>query len=99
MHEQFLRMNNERVFKYSSVLYHIFLYYKPDKFPFALQKMDTKGQPRLVIFWTPLIHQYEAPYSYSGFIDLFVHPVMAMLTGHPPPRISLEIKRVLKLSK
>jgi len=27
MHEQFLIMSNERVFKYSSVLYHLFLYY------------------------------------------------------------------------
>jgi len=27
MHEQFTRMGNERVFKYSSILYHIFLYY------------------------------------------------------------------------
>ncbi len=27
MHEQFTRMGNERVFKYSSVLYHQFLYY------------------------------------------------------------------------
>ena len=36
MHEQFLRMSNERVFKYSSILYHMFLYYQPDKFPFTL---------------------------------------------------------------
>ena len=28
MHDQFMRMDNERVFKYSSVLYHLFLYYK-----------------------------------------------------------------------
>jgi len=36
MHDHFLRMSNERVFKYSSVLYHLFLYYKDDKFPFTL---------------------------------------------------------------
>lgn len=28
MHEQFRRMGNERVFKYSLVLYHMFLYYQ-----------------------------------------------------------------------
>lgn len=50
MHEQFLRMSNERVFKNSSVLYHLFLYYQSHKFPLTLQKLDTKGQPRLVIF-------------------------------------------------
>jgi len=43
MHDQFLRMRNERVLKCSSVLYHIFLYYQSDKFPFTLQKLDTKG--------------------------------------------------------
>lgn len=50
MHEQFTRMGNERVFKYSFVLYHLFLYYQLDKFPFTLQKLDTRGQPRSVIF-------------------------------------------------
>lgn len=88
MHDQFLGMNNERVFKYSSILYHMFLYYQLEKFPFTLQKLDTKGQPRSVIFWTPLIHQYKSPYSYFDFIDLFVHPVMEMFTRSPPPRIS-----------
>lgn len=71
MHAQFLRMNNERVFKYSSVLYHLFLYYQLDKFPLTLQKLDTKGQPRSIIFWIPLIHQHPSPYSYNEFIDSF----------------------------
>jgi len=79
MHEQFLRMSNERAFKYSSVLYHLFLYYQADKFPFTLQKLDTKGHPRIIIFWTPLIHKYESTYPYIDFIDLFVHPVMEVL--------------------
>ena len=88
MHEKFTRMGIERVFKYSSVLYHMFLYYQLEKFPFTLQKLDTKDQPRSVIFWTPLIHKYQSPYSYSDFIDLFVHPIMTMFIGSPPPRIS-----------
>jgi len=28
MYDQFMRMDNERVFKYSSILYHLFLYYQ-----------------------------------------------------------------------
>jgi len=92
-------MNNERVFKYSSVLYHMFLYYQPDRFHFPLQKLDTKGQPKSVIFWTPLFHKYESPYTYSYFIDSFVHLVMIMLKGSPSPRINPKIKRVLQLSK
>lgn len=50
MHDQFLRMSNERVFKYSSVLYHLFIYYQADKFPFTLQELDTRGHARPVIF-------------------------------------------------
>ena len=50
MHEQFLRMSNERVFKYSSVLYTLFLYYHAYRFPIALQRLDTRGNPRSVVF-------------------------------------------------
>lgn len=99
MHDQFLRMNNERVFKYSSVLYHLFLYYQANKFPFTLQKLDTRGNPRPVIFWTPFIHKYESPYPYTDFIDPFFHPIVTMLLGSPPPRISSDIRRILQLSK
>lgn len=99
MHDQFMRMDNERVFKYSSILYHLFLYYKADKFTFTLQKLDTRGNPRLVVLWTSLIHIYDSSYSYTDFIDLFVHLVATMLLGSPPPKISANIRRVLQLSK
>lgn len=90
MYEQFTRTGNERVFKYSSVLYHLFLYYQSDKFPFSLQNLDTRGQHRPIIYWTPLFHEFGSPYTYSDFIDSFVYPIMTMLTGNPPPRISPE---------
>ena len=92
-------MSNERVFKYSFVSYHLFLYYQSDRFPFTLQKLDTKGQPRSISFWTPLFHKFGSPYTYLDFIDSFVHPVMTIMIGNPPPRISLETKRVLQISK
>ena len=85
--------------KYSSVLYHLFLYYQADKFPITLQKLDAIGNPRLVVFWTVLFHQFDSQYSYIDFIDLFVHPVTTMLLGSPPPRISANVRRVLHLSK
>lgn len=50
MHDQFMRLENEIVFKYSSILYHLFLYYQADKFPTTLQKLDTRGNPRSVLF-------------------------------------------------
>lgn len=95
MHEQFLRMSNERVFKYSSILYHLFLYYQADKFPFTLQNLDTKGHPKSVVFWTPLIRKHDSPYMYTDFIDIFVHPIVTMLLGTCPPRISLDIRWIL----
>lgn len=98
IHDQFMRLENEKVFKYSTFIYHIFLYYQSDKFPFFVNKLDTKGNPKSVIFWTSIFHN-TCPFSYNEFIDQFVHPVATMLTGSPPPRISEEIKRILQLSK
>jgi len=34
--EQFTRLPTKRVFKYSSVLFHMFLYYQADKFPIRI---------------------------------------------------------------
>lgn len=80
-------------------MYHLFLYYQTDKLPFSVQKLDTKGNPRYVIIWTPLFHRSNSPYPYIDFIDLFVHLVATVLLGSPPPRISADIKRMLQLSK
>jgi len=41
----------------------------------------------------------NSPYTYTDFINLFVHPVATMPIGSPPPRISADIRRVLQLSK
>jgi len=97
MHEQLTILPTERVFKYSSVLFHMFLYYQTNKFPLKIQKLDTKGKGRSVIFWTPLVHKFST--SYKIFINSFVYPVMNMLTSKIQPKISLEIKRVLQLAK
>jgi len=66
---------------------------------FVLSVRQVPFHPRSVIFWTPLFHKYSSPYTYTDFIDSFVHPVMTMLTRNPPPRISQEIKIFLQLSK
>lgn len=50
IHDQFMILENERVFKYSKILYHLFLYYQIEKFPFSMNKPDTKGNPKSVIF-------------------------------------------------
>ena len=58
-----------------------------------------ESTPRLVVFWTSLIHLYDSQYSYTDFVDLFVHPMSTMLLGSPPPRMSADIRRVLQFSK
>lgn len=100
IHDQFKRLENEKVFKYSTFIYHPILYYQSEKFPFSINKLDTKGNPKSAIFWTSIFHHsFSCPYSYNEFIDQFVHPVTTILTGNPPTRISDEIKRILQLSK
>jgi len=42
MREKFTRLPTERVFKYTYVLFHMFLYYQSDKFHVSIQNLDTK---------------------------------------------------------
>ena len=95
-----MRLEDERVFKYSTVIYHLMLYYQSESFPFHVMKLDTKGNPRSVIFWSAIFHNsFESPYSYNEFIDLFVHPATTLLTGFSPPRVNNYMKKILQLSK
>jgi len=100
IHNQFLRLENEKVFKYSSFIYHLLIYSQCESFPIDKQKLSVQGDPRSVIFWSAITHCSSAStYSYKDFIDLFVHPATTLLTGVAPPRISNEIKKTLQLSK
>jgi len=49
MHEQFTKFPDERDFKYSLVLFHMFMYYQADKFPISIHKLDTKGKERSMV--------------------------------------------------
>ena len=98
MHEQFLRMSIERIFKYTSVLYHLFLCFQVGKFPTYLAKIGHQGPTKISHLWTPLIHQFSSPYSYNEFIDSFFHPVMTMLSGTPQQIINPKIRRFLHLN-
>jgi len=99
IHTQFMNLEREGVFKYTSFIYHLLLYYHLDSFPFLIRKLDSKGNRRFVIFWSSIFHNYDSPYTYSEFIDLFVHPASTLLIGAPPPRISGDMKKILQLSK
>ena len=46
-----------------------------------------------MVFWSSVFHNYDSPYTYSEFIDLFVHPTSTLLMGAPPPRISGDMRK------
>jgi len=92
IHEQFMSMDRERVFKYTSYIYHLLLYNQLDSFQIPLKKLDGKGERRPVIFWTSVFHEVRnSPYTYCEFIDLFIYPATSLLISCPPDRLSTEM--------
>ena len=100
IHEQLMNLARERVFRYTSFIYHLILYYQYEKFHFAVKKVDAQGSPRSVVYWTSIFHRkFNAPYTYCKFIDLFIHPAMSLFLSSPPPTLTDEMQRILQLSK
>ena len=92
IHEQFMSLDRERVFKYTSYIYHLMMYNQPDSFQIPLRMLDLKGERRSVIFWTSVFHiVYNSPYTYCEFIDLFIYPATSLLITTPPARLSAEM--------
>ena len=57
IHEQFLKFQTEGMFKYSSILVYMFIFYQAGMFPFALHKINEQGNPQSIIFWTSLVRK------------------------------------------
>ena len=74
IHHQLTKLPTEGVFRYSSYLFHLFLFFQVDNFPIALQKMDLEGKPLFIIFYTSLLRKEGSDFSYTDFSDLFLHP-------------------------
>jgi hypothetical protein len=85
IHEQFVNFTTECMFRYSSILAYMFVYFQVDKFNYSMQKMDIDGKPRPVTAWTSLLKHKSAEYDFKAFIDQFYHPVVSMLSGRPEP--------------
>jgi hypothetical protein len=98
IHEQFLKFPTEGMFKYSSILVYMFIFYQADRFPFALQKLNEQGSPQSVIFWTSLVRKNSTEYSFKDFIDQFIYPATCLLSSSTEPRVSEEIQKVLHLT-
>jgi hypothetical protein len=98
IHEQFVNFATEGMFRYSSILAYMFVYFQADRFSFSMQKMDADGKPQPVTAWTSLLKHNSVEYDFKAFIDQFYHPVVSMLSGRPEPRINEEVQRILHLS-
>jgi hypothetical protein len=98
IHEKFVNFPTEGMFRYSSILAYMFLYFQADRFNFSLQKMDADGKPQPVTAWTSLLKHNSVEYDFTAFIDQFYHPVVSMLRGMSEPRINDEVQRILHLS-
>ena len=95
-----MSIDRERVFKYTSYMYHLLLYNQPDSFQIPLRKLDLKGERRSVIFWTSVFRIVcNSPYTYCEFIDLFIYPATSLLVTTPPARLSAKMQKILHLSK
>lgn len=100
IHDQLVKLNREGVFKYSSYIYYLFMYYQYECFQCPIKKLDSKGERRSVIFWSSVFHEVQhSPFSYCEFIDQFFYPVSCLLRRSPPPRLSYDIQKILQLSK
>jgi len=90
--EQLMDLERERVFRYTSYIYHLILYYQHERFPFPIQRIDAQGKPRSVVYWSSIFHYRSGvPYTYNEFIDLFIHPAVSLLLSSPPPRLTDEM--------
>lgn len=70
IHDQLIKLDREGVFKYSSYIYHLFMYYQSESFQCPIKKLDSKGERRSVFLWSSVFHQVQhSPCSYCEFID------------------------------
>jgi hypothetical protein len=99
IHEKFMNFTTEGMFRYSSILAYMFLYFQADRFTFSMRKMDSDGKPQPVTTWTSLLKHNSVEYDFTVFIDQFYHPVVGMLSGVPEPRVNDEVRRVMHLSE
>jgi hypothetical protein len=94
-----MNFTTECMFRYSSILAYMFLYFQEYRFTFSMQNMDSDGKPQPVTAWTSLLNRNSVEYDFTAFIDQFYHHVVSMLSDIPEPRVNDEVRRVLHLSE
>jgi hypothetical protein len=53
------------MFKYSSILAYLFLFFQVDKFSFSLQKLDPDGNPQFVTSWTSMVRKNSSDFNFK----------------------------------
>ena len=79
IHHQLTKAPTEGVFRYSSYLFHLFLFFQANNFPISLQNMDLDGKPLSIIFYTSLLRKESSEFTYTDFSDLFLHLAINIL--------------------
>jgi hypothetical protein len=88
IHDQLFRFSTEGIFRYSSVLVYLFLFFQSDRFPCAFHKLDQEVNPQSVTSWTSLVRKNSTEFSFNDFVDHFYHPMVFMLNNSIEPRIN-----------
>jgi hypothetical protein len=65
IHEKFVNFSKEGMFRYSSILAYLFVFFQVDKFAFSMQKMDRDGRPQAVTALTSLLRHNSMEFSFK----------------------------------
>jgi hypothetical protein len=94
----FFRFSIEGMFRYSSMLVYLFLFFQSDRFSCALHKLDQEGNPQSVTSWTSLVRKNSTEFNFKDFIDQFYYPMVCMMRRKTKTRINEEVQIILHLS-
>jgi len=98
-HDQFLKFYVEGAFKHQSVLMYLLLFHQEEIFKFPLLKLDAQGRPQSIIHCNSLVRKNTEEYSFGDYVNQFLHMSLCLLSSDVIPSISLEIRRILHLTK
>jgi hypothetical protein len=65
VHEQLENFPTKDMFRYSSILAYMFMFYQAEKFSFLMQKMDKDGKQQAVTLWTSLLRRNSTDFSFK----------------------------------
>jgi hypothetical protein len=65
LHGKLANFPTEGMFRYSSILAYMFMFYQEDKFSFLMQKMDKDGKPQAITLWMSLLRRNPIEFSFK----------------------------------